>query len=100
MEEYIPKQDTRTRTFMEGVYYKVAGDNRVHQDVFMLYHLNKLIPQVQDDVCPKCGNRKGVTSCRCPDSHRYCDKCGATWRYEIDKRRAIIVIVYEKPLTE
>lgn len=30
-------------------------------------------------ACPKCGNRKGVSGCRCPESHCHCPECGFDW---------------------
>jgi hypothetical protein len=55
----------------------------------------KLIPNYWLDTCPECGNTEHINGCRCPDNHRYC-KCGAQWRWIIDKNTFEPRVILEK----
>jgi hypothetical protein len=83
------------RTETKGLYYWIEGDERRHFDSDLAQKLQMSIPHYWDDICPVCGNKEEIQGCRCPISHRYC-KCGAQWRWDLDKANAIMKVVIEK----
>lgn len=81
------------RTYIDGTHYTVEGDNRVHTDIQRVEELRKSIPTLENDACPECGNKEGLSQCRCYLDHRKCPNCGFIWRWDVDKRRGTIQLI-------
>lgn len=86
----FPAYDDRPRTEERGLYYRVEGDYRWHFDNLKAALLYQSIPDYWDDVCPNCGNKTGISGCRCPENHRHCPNCGSTWVWKLNRQKAII----------
>lgn len=64
-------------------------------DLKRLRELQAMIPAVDKDECYWCGNKQGLSQCRCPLSHRTCP-CGAKWRWDVDKNKGELKLIVEQ----